>query len=93
MNTRCPPKRVLSADGFFSLCRPAMQPPESYSVRGQRSSGQLTGKPAGVQPDHRGRWCTVSRGHPGRPKPSPLRRRSANCVPPFGSSRPWLALE
>ncbi|MBN3270380.1 MYLK3 kinase, partial [Polyodon spathula] len=30
---------------------------QSYSVRGQRSPGQLTGKPAGAWPDHRGRWC------------------------------------
>ncbi|MGH0134368.1 UNVERIFIED_CONTAM: hypothetical protein FKN15_072358 [Acipenser sinensis] len=37
MNTRCPPKRVPSADRFFSLCRPAMQPPQSYSVGGQRN--------------------------------------------------------
>ncbi|MGH0127970.1 UNVERIFIED_CONTAM: hypothetical protein FKN15_064380 [Acipenser sinensis] len=29
-----------------------MQPPQSYSVRGQPSSGQLTGKPAGTQPDY-----------------------------------------
>ncbi|MGH0133719.1 UNVERIFIED_CONTAM: hypothetical protein FKN15_053342 [Acipenser sinensis] len=28
---------------------PAMQPTQSYIVRGQRSSGQLTGKPAGVR--------------------------------------------
>ncbi|MGH0145898.1 UNVERIFIED_CONTAM: hypothetical protein FKN15_007271 [Acipenser sinensis] len=34
--------------------RPAMQPPQSYSVGGQRSSGQLTGKPAGAQPLYRG---------------------------------------
>ncbi|MGH0134582.1 UNVERIFIED_CONTAM: hypothetical protein FKN15_057880 [Acipenser sinensis] len=26
---------------------------------------QLTVKPAGARPDYRGRWCTVSRGHPG----------------------------
>ncbi|MGH0132229.1 UNVERIFIED_CONTAM: hypothetical protein FKN15_077750 [Acipenser sinensis] len=47
-----------------------MQPPRSYSIRGQHSSGQLTGKPAGDRPDYRGRQCAVSRGHPGRPKPS-----------------------
>ncbi|MGH0137427.1 UNVERIFIED_CONTAM: hypothetical protein FKN15_009507 [Acipenser sinensis] len=64
-NTRCPPKRVQSADRFFSLSRPAIQPPKSYSVGGPRSSGQLTGKPTGARPDHRGRWCAVSRG----PKP------------------------
>ncbi|MGH0154557.1 UNVERIFIED_CONTAM: hypothetical protein FKN15_027405 [Acipenser sinensis] len=32
-------------------CRPTVQPPQSYSVGGQRSSGQLIGKPAGVRPD------------------------------------------
>ncbi|MGH0151688.1 UNVERIFIED_CONTAM: hypothetical protein FKN15_065509 [Acipenser sinensis] len=57
MNTRCPPKRVPSAVRFFTLCRLAMQPPQSYSVGGQRSSGQLTGKIAGARPDYRGRWC------------------------------------
>ncbi|MGH0119132.1 UNVERIFIED_CONTAM: hypothetical protein FKN15_052961 [Acipenser sinensis] len=57
MNTRCPPKRVLSAARFFTLCRLTVQPPQSYSVGGQRSSGQLTGKPAGTRPDYRGRWC------------------------------------
>ncbi|MGH0138865.1 UNVERIFIED_CONTAM: hypothetical protein FKN15_042804 [Acipenser sinensis] len=35
---------------------PDMQPTQSYSVGGQHSSGQLTGKPAGVQPVYRGRW-------------------------------------
>ncbi|MGH0183023.1 UNVERIFIED_CONTAM: hypothetical protein FKN15_011020 [Acipenser sinensis] len=69
MNTRCPQKRVPSAALFFILCRLTVQPPQSYSVGGQRSSGQLTGKPAGARPDYRGRWCAVSRGHPGRPNP------------------------
>ncbi|MGH0179029.1 UNVERIFIED_CONTAM: hypothetical protein FKN15_000688 [Acipenser sinensis] len=46
MNTRCPPKRVPSAARFFTLCRLTVQLPQSYSVGGQRSSGQLTGKPA-----------------------------------------------
>ncbi|MGH0148229.1 UNVERIFIED_CONTAM: hypothetical protein FKN15_026396 [Acipenser sinensis] len=50
MNTRCPPKRVPSAALFFTLCRLTVQPPQSYSVGGQRSSGQLTGKPAGRGP-------------------------------------------
>ncbi|MGH0134887.1 UNVERIFIED_CONTAM: hypothetical protein FKN15_056237 [Acipenser sinensis] len=45
MNTRFPPKRVPSAAHFFTLCRLTVQPPQSYSVGGQRSSGQLTGKP------------------------------------------------
>ncbi|MGH0123157.1 UNVERIFIED_CONTAM: hypothetical protein FKN15_078252 [Acipenser sinensis] len=49
-NTRCPLKHVQSADCFFSHCRLAMQPPWSYSVGGQRSSGQLAGKPA-VDPE------------------------------------------
>ncbi|MGH0143861.1 UNVERIFIED_CONTAM: hypothetical protein FKN15_001557 [Acipenser sinensis] len=70
MNTRCPPKRVPSAARFFTLCRLTVQPPQSYSVGGQRSSGQLTSKPAGARPDYRSRWCGVSRGHPGRPNPS-----------------------
>ncbi|MGH0132474.1 UNVERIFIED_CONTAM: hypothetical protein FKN15_049160 [Acipenser sinensis] len=38
MSTRCPPKRVPSADRFFSHCGLTMQPPKSYSVGGQRSS-------------------------------------------------------
>ncbi|MBN3285609.1 RS27A protein, partial [Polyodon spathula] len=44
-----------------------MQPAQSYSVGGQRSSGQFTGKPTGSRPDYRGRWCVVS-----RPKESTL---------------------
>ncbi|MGH0191760.1 UNVERIFIED_CONTAM: hypothetical protein FKN15_073776 [Acipenser sinensis] len=75
MNTRCPPKRVPSAARFFTLCRLTVQPPQSYSVGGHRSSGQLTGKPAGAWPDYRGRWCAVSRGHPDRPNP-PFPRRT-----------------
>ncbi|XP_058884999.1 pseudouridine-5'-phosphatase isoform X2 [Acipenser ruthenus] len=62
-NTCRPPKRVPH-------CRPTMKPPQSYNVGGHRSSGQLTGKPAGARPDYRGHWCAVSRGHPGQPKPS-----------------------
>ncbi|MGH0122854.1 UNVERIFIED_CONTAM: hypothetical protein FKN15_008561 [Acipenser sinensis] len=69
MKTRCPPMCVPSATRFFTLCRLTVQPPQSYSVRGQRSSGQLTGKPAGARPDYRGRWCTMSRGNPGQPNP------------------------
>ncbi|MGH0160470.1 UNVERIFIED_CONTAM: hypothetical protein FKN15_039408 [Acipenser sinensis] len=59
MNTRCPPKCVPSAARFFTLCRLTVQLPQSYSVGGQRSSRQLTGKPAGAWPDYRGRWCAV----------------------------------
>ncbi|MGH0120635.1 UNVERIFIED_CONTAM: hypothetical protein FKN15_010000 [Acipenser sinensis] len=39
---------------------PVMQPTQSYSIRGQCSSGQLTGKPAGTWPDYRDCWCAVS---------------------------------
>ncbi|MGH0144638.1 UNVERIFIED_CONTAM: hypothetical protein FKN15_003719 [Acipenser sinensis] len=59
MNTRCPPKRVPSAARFFTLCRLTVQPPQSYSIGGQRSSGQLTGKPAGARPDHQGSLVRV----------------------------------
>ncbi|MGH0116207.1 UNVERIFIED_CONTAM: hypothetical protein FKN15_000134 [Acipenser sinensis] len=69
MNTRCPPKRVPSAVRFFIHCELTVQPPQRYSVGGQRSSGQFTGKHVGARPDYRGRWCAVSRGHPGRPNP------------------------
>ncbi|MGH0169634.1 UNVERIFIED_CONTAM: hypothetical protein FKN15_060175 [Acipenser sinensis] len=37
-----------------------MQPTQSYSVGGQRSSGQLIGKPADTRPVYRGHWCAVS---------------------------------
>ncbi|MGH0173133.1 UNVERIFIED_CONTAM: hypothetical protein FKN15_013552 [Acipenser sinensis] len=59
MNTRCPPKRVPSAARFFTLCRLTVQPPQSYSVGGRRSSGQLTGKPTGTRQAYRGRWCVL----------------------------------
>ncbi|MGH0130681.1 UNVERIFIED_CONTAM: hypothetical protein FKN15_065521 [Acipenser sinensis] len=49
MNTRCPPKRVPLAARFFTLCRLTVQPPQSYSIGRQLSSGQLTGKPAGCK--------------------------------------------
>ncbi|MGH0145324.1 UNVERIFIED_CONTAM: hypothetical protein FKN15_052214 [Acipenser sinensis] len=41
--------------------RLTMQPPRSYSIGGQRSTGQLTGKPADVRPDYRGRWCVPAK--------------------------------
>ncbi|MGH0158062.1 UNVERIFIED_CONTAM: hypothetical protein FKN15_035122 [Acipenser sinensis] len=84
MNTRCPPKRVPSAACFFTRCELTVQLPQSYSVGGQRSFGQLTGKPAGVRPDYRGRWCAVSRGHPGRPNP-PSPRTTLGQL----SAAPW----
>ncbi|MGH0121503.1 UNVERIFIED_CONTAM: hypothetical protein FKN15_002452 [Acipenser sinensis] len=84
MNTRCPPKRVPSADRFFSHCGLTMQPPKSYSVGGQCSSRAATGKPAGARPDYRGRWCAVSRGHPGRPNPPSLRATLGQlCAAPW----------
>ncbi|XP_058877999.1 syndetin isoform X4 [Acipenser ruthenus] len=54
---------------------------------------RVTGKPAGARPVYRGCWCAVSGRHPGRPKPSPPGQSLASCAPPFGSSRPWLAVE
>ncbi|MGH0142733.1 UNVERIFIED_CONTAM: hypothetical protein FKN15_076315 [Acipenser sinensis] len=84
MNTRCPPKRVPSAARFFALCRLTVQLPQSYSVGGRRSSGQLTGKPAGARPDYSGRWCVVSRGDPGRPNP-PSPRMTLGQL----SAAPW----
>ncbi|MGH0168156.1 UNVERIFIED_CONTAM: hypothetical protein FKN15_053858 [Acipenser sinensis] len=60
MNTHCPPKCVPSAALFFTFCRHTVQLPQSYSIGGQRSSGQLTGKPAGTRPDYKGRWCAVN---------------------------------
>ncbi|MGH0115471.1 UNVERIFIED_CONTAM: hypothetical protein FKN15_000106 [Acipenser sinensis] len=97
MNTRCPTKRVPSA-AFFTHCRLTIQPPQSYSVGGQCSSGQLIGKPAGARPDYRGRWCAVNRGHPGRPnRPSlppgdaqPIERRPLGA-PIYG--RLWNSLD
>ncbi|MGH0135617.1 UNVERIFIED_CONTAM: hypothetical protein FKN15_058222 [Acipenser sinensis] len=90
MNTRCPPKSVPSAACFFTLCSLTVQPPQSYSVGGQRSSGQLTGKPAGAWPDYRGRWCaswlgsnfydpllTQTRYYRTRPKPANLQPSAA----------------
>ncbi|MGH0143549.1 UNVERIFIED_CONTAM: hypothetical protein FKN15_014650 [Acipenser sinensis] len=84
MNTRCPPKRVPSATRFFTHCELTVQPPQSYSVGGQRSSGQHTSKPAGARPDYRGRCCAVSRGHPGRPNP-PSPRATLGQL----SAAPW----
>ncbi|MGH0132845.1 UNVERIFIED_CONTAM: hypothetical protein FKN15_050893 [Acipenser sinensis] len=91
MSTRCPPKRVPSADRFFFPLQTHHVATQSYSVGGQRSSGQLTAKPAGVRPDYRSRWCAVSREHSGQP--NPLGRRLANCAPHPVSSCPRSAKE
>ncbi|MGH0156123.1 UNVERIFIED_CONTAM: hypothetical protein FKN15_030842 [Acipenser sinensis] len=86
MNTRCPPKRVPSAARFFTLCRLTVQPPQSYSVGGHRSSGQLTGKPAGAWPDYRGRWCAG--GHVITPLPAATPLKPGSAV----FKQPWPAI-
>ncbi|MGH0139541.1 UNVERIFIED_CONTAM: hypothetical protein FKN15_005459 [Acipenser sinensis] len=98
MNTHCPLKCVPSAARFFTLCRLTVLPPQSYSVGGQRSSGQLTGKPAGARPDYRGRCCAVSRGHPGRTNPHSLPPDDARPIErhPLGApvhGRLWNSLD
>ncbi|MGH0175262.1 UNVERIFIED_CONTAM: hypothetical protein FKN15_013210 [Acipenser sinensis] len=93
VNTRCPQKRVPSVARFFTLCRLTVQPPQSYSVGGQRSSGQLTGKPAGAWPDCRGRWCAVSQGHPDRHNPPSPRTTLGQLSTSPWSSRPRSAVE
>ncbi|MGH0147158.1 UNVERIFIED_CONTAM: hypothetical protein FKN15_069939 [Acipenser sinensis] len=84
MNTRCPPKRVPSADCFFSHCGLTMQPPKSYSIGGQCSSRaayrQARRHPARL----RGRWCAVSQGQPGRPSPPSPRAAHGQL-----SAAPW----
>ncbi|MGH0127205.1 UNVERIFIED_CONTAM: hypothetical protein FKN15_051322 [Acipenser sinensis] len=52
------PEQLLAFKNEMQVLRLTVQPPQSYSVGGQRSSGQLTGKPAGARPDYRGRWKT-----------------------------------
>ncbi|MGH0116474.1 UNVERIFIED_CONTAM: hypothetical protein FKN15_017124 [Acipenser sinensis] len=58
LKVKCPPhKMCMTHDYQTAICinhnqlvhRPAMQPPQSYSVRGTRSSGHLTGRPAGTR--------------------------------------------
>ncbi|MGH0119589.1 UNVERIFIED_CONTAM: hypothetical protein FKN15_056857 [Acipenser sinensis] len=84
MSMRCPPKRVPSADRFFFTLQTHHAATQSYNVGGQCSPGQLTGKPAGAQPHYRGRWCAVSREHPGRPNPpSPQVALGQLCATPW----------
>ncbi|MGH0138644.1 UNVERIFIED_CONTAM: hypothetical protein FKN15_003061 [Acipenser sinensis] len=100
------PRATASEDNaaLGSLHASLMAPGQTTGVVGARhpratasednaALGQLTGKPAGARPDYRGRWCAVSRGHPGRPNPPSPGRRSANCAPPPGGSRPRTAVE
>ncbi|MGH0166179.1 UNVERIFIED_CONTAM: hypothetical protein FKN15_050542 [Acipenser sinensis] len=76
-NTRYPPKRVPSANHFFHTANPLCS--HLRVTASEDNAGQLTGKPAGAQPDYRVCWCAVSRGHPGQPKSFPH---------PPGSTRP-----
>ncbi|MGH0130673.1 UNVERIFIED_CONTAM: hypothetical protein FKN15_070391 [Acipenser sinensis] len=69
-----------------------VQPPQSYSVGGQHSSGQLTGKPTGARPDYRGHWCAVRRGYPGRPNP-PSPRTTLGQLSATPWERPRSAVE
>ncbi|MGH0173231.1 UNVERIFIED_CONTAM: hypothetical protein FKN15_064927 [Acipenser sinensis] len=87
MSTRCPPKCVPSADCFFTHCRLTMQPPRATASEDNAALGQLTGKPAGARLDYRGRWCAMSRGHPGRPNP-PSPRAALGQL----SATPWKLL-
>ncbi|MGH0149245.1 UNVERIFIED_CONTAM: hypothetical protein FKN15_055222 [Acipenser sinensis] len=41
--------QVLKVMGYQWAERPAVQPPQSYSIGGPRSSGQLTGRPTGTR--------------------------------------------
>ncbi|MGH0146938.1 UNVERIFIED_CONTAM: hypothetical protein FKN15_009847 [Acipenser sinensis] len=59
MNTRCPPKRVLSAARFFTHCELTVQPPQSYSVgaayrqaRRRSVTFKQDSSPGEVQDDH-----------------------------------------
>ncbi|MGH0141744.1 UNVERIFIED_CONTAM: hypothetical protein FKN15_002609 [Acipenser sinensis] len=47
-NSQSVPEQVISTCSLLPThyLRPAMQQAQSYSIRGQRSSGQLTGKPS-----------------------------------------------
>ncbi|MGH0138082.1 UNVERIFIED_CONTAM: hypothetical protein FKN15_008395 [Acipenser sinensis] len=77
-----------------SVCRqptaflhPADSPcshPKATASEDNAALGQLTGKPAGTRPDYRGRWCAVSRGHPGQLSPPSPRAASGQL-----STAPW----
>ncbi|MGH0164998.1 UNVERIFIED_CONTAM: hypothetical protein FKN15_048523 [Acipenser sinensis] len=54
---------------FFHTADSPCSHPRATASEDNAALGQLTGKPAGARPDYRGRWCVVSRGHPGRPSP------------------------
>ncbi|MGH0168262.1 UNVERIFIED_CONTAM: hypothetical protein FKN15_054091 [Acipenser sinensis] len=54
---------------FFHTVDSPCSHPRATASEDNAALWQLTGKPAGARPDYRGRWCTVSRGHPDRPNP------------------------
>ncbi|MGH0147209.1 UNVERIFIED_CONTAM: hypothetical protein FKN15_052791 [Acipenser sinensis] len=54
---------------FFHTADSPCSHPRATASEDNAALGQLTGKPAGAQPDYRGSWYVVSRGHPGRLKP------------------------
>ncbi|MGH0124893.1 UNVERIFIED_CONTAM: hypothetical protein FKN15_065463 [Acipenser sinensis] len=85
MNTRCPPKRVPSSRPlFFTLQTHHAATQELQCRRTTHLSGSLQAKPAGARPDYRGRWCSVSRGHPDRPNPpSPRATLGQLCAAPW----------
>ncbi|MGH0167987.1 UNVERIFIED_CONTAM: hypothetical protein FKN15_060166 [Acipenser sinensis] len=74
-----------------------MQLPQSYSIGIPHSSGELAGRPTGARPVYRGRWCAVSRGHPGRPQPSPPWAALGQlCTAPWellSTGRQWNSLD
>ncbi|MGH0129897.1 UNVERIFIED_CONTAM: hypothetical protein FKN15_029239 [Acipenser sinensis] len=45
MNTRCPPKRVPSADRFFTHCGLTMQPPRATASEDNTALGSLQASP------------------------------------------------
>ncbi|MGH0175992.1 UNVERIFIED_CONTAM: hypothetical protein FKN15_018286 [Acipenser sinensis] len=55
----------------YRLINSPFSHPRATALEDNADLVQLTGKSTGAWPDYRGRWCTASRGHPGRPKPSP----------------------
>ncbi|MGH0163633.1 UNVERIFIED_CONTAM: hypothetical protein FKN15_044961 [Acipenser sinensis] len=84
MNTRCPLKRVPSADRFFHTADSPCSHPRATTSEDNAALRQLTGKPADAQPDYKGRLCAMSRVHPGRPNPpSPRATLGQLCAAPW----------
>ena len=74
--------RQLTA--FFHTVDSPCSHPRATASEDNATLGQLTCKPAVARPDYRGRWCMVSRGHPGRPSP-PSPRAALGQL----SAAPW----